>query len=358
MGWQQTALSKKLGLRYPIIQGPFGGGLSSTALAASVANAGGLGSFGAHHLAPAAIVELVSTLRQHTDKPFNINLWVSDHDPGALSMTVEAYQQHLRQMMPLYQRLDIEPPSQPDSFTHRFEEQVQAVLDARPPVFSFVYGIPSADIIEQCKRRDIFLLGTATTVKEALALQDAGVDAVVATGFEAGGHRVSFIDEAETVLTGTISLIPQVVDALHIPVIAAGGIADARGIAAALVLGAQGVQIGTAFLACNESATIAAHKALLRSGKVHNTVLSRRMTGRLARFIPNHALRELEALPQLPFPLQSWFYSPIKRASAARDDAEYFSLYASQSVSLIKHHQVAALLRDLVAGVDRIYSSM
>lgn len=356
MSWQHNALTAMLGLRFPIIQGPFGGGLSSVSLAATVANAGGLGSFGAHHLPPTDIVNLVSQLRQRTDRPFNINLWVSDHDADGLSMTSEAYQQHLRQLKPLYEHFDVEPPSAPESYTHRFEAQVQAVLDARPPVLSVVYGIPSPDIIEQCKRRNISLLGTATTVKEAVALQDAGVDAVIATGFEAGGHRVSFMEDAEDVLTGSISLIPQVVDALQIPVIAAGGIADARGVAAALMLGAQSVQIGTAFLACDESATIPAHKTLLRRGIHQQTVLSRRLTGRLARFIPNAVLRDLEALPLLPFPLQSWFFAPFKRAAAVRNDAELFSLYASQSTPLIRHQRAELLLRELVEGVDQLFS--
>ena len=354
MPWQQSELCTQLGLKYPLVQGPFGGGLSSVRLAATVSNNGGLGSFGAHHLSGADIYQTIRELRASTNQPFNINLWVSDHDEGGLSSTAAEFDQNLQRFQSLYASYGVNAPAKPESFTYRFDDQIQAVLDARPAVLSVVYGIPSSDIIEQCHRNGVYLIGTATTVQEAIALENAGVDAIVATGFEAGGHRVSFLASAEESLMGTMSLIPQVVDRVRVPIIAAGGIADARGIVAATVLGASGVQMGTAFLACQESNTIEAHRRLLLSRESHQTVLSRHMTGRLARFIPNTVLKTLQKNSPLPFPQQSWFVGPIKRAAAERNDASHFSLYASQSSSLLKHKSAPELMQEFFQGVERV----
>ena len=164
-------------------------------------------------------------------------------------------------------------PERPKDLGAKFEEQIEAIFEAKPAIFSFVYGIPSSDILENCRTLGIKTVGAATTVDEAIALENAGVDAIVATGFEAGGHRVSFLRSAEDSLTGTFSLIPQVADSVKIPIIAAGGIADARGIKAALALGADAVQMGTAFLATSQSNASQDHKDKLFSArcKIHNT---------------------------------------------------------------------------------------
>lgn len=350
--WNDTPAAKSLGLRYPIIQGPFGGGLSSVLLAAEVSNAGGLGSFGAHHLAPSKIQALTSELRRATDKPFALNLWVSNYDAGSLDMSRSSYEKYAKLFQPFYDDLGVEMPSYAEKYTESFDAQAEALLEARPPVFSFVFGIPSPKIMSECRRLGIVTLGAATNIEEAIAIEAAGTDLVLATGFEAGGHRVSFLRRSEDSLFGTFALVPQVADRVKIPVIAAGGIADARGIAAALALGAQGVQMGTAFLACEESAIGVMHRDMLFSEQARYTVLSRAYTGRLARFIPN-AFIDGWKTPALPFPIQSWFTDPLKKAAAAQSVSAYASLYAGQGAPLLRHRKVAELMKSLVSDMER-----
>lgn len=319
-----NALLQTLGIRHPIVQGPFGGGLSSVELAAAVSNAGGLGSYGAHELSPEQIGRVIAELRVATAKPFNINLWVSRHDSEV---------------------------ARPDAFT--FEQQAEAVLSLQPAVFSFVFGIPDAAILRECRRRGITTLGAATTPDEARALEAAGVDAIVATGCEAGGHRPSFLRQAEESLEGTMSLVPRVVDAVQVSVIAAGGIVDARGMHAAFQLGAQAVQIGTAFLACEESACSSPHRAALFSPMATRTRLSRQFTGRLARFLVNGLLEKLEAdgKPALPFPLQADLVRPLKAQAIQTNDANLMPLYGGQASPLLRHRHAADLMAELVGAL-------
>jgi len=350
-----SSFTSRLGIEHPIIQGPFGGGLSSVRLAAAVSNAGGLGSFGAHHLSPGQMREVIRDLQTATAKPFNINLWVSRHDPGAEVMTAEHHERGLRQFGAIYERLDIEAPpiEPPDDFT--FEQQVEVILELRPKVFSFVFGIPDAEILRECARRGILTVGAATTLEEAAALDEVGVDMIVATGSDAGGHRPSFLRSAEDSLTGTLSLVPQVRKVTRRPVIAAGGIAEARGIRAAFELGADAVQIGTAFLACEESNCPALHREALFTPAVARTRLSRRFTGRLARFMSTPLLDELESStePVLPFPLQAALNRPVKAEGVRRGDAGLLPLYAGQAAPLIEHRQVAGLMSGLIGGLSR-----
>lgn len=354
--WNDNSITRRLGLRYPIIQGPFGGGLSTVTLAATVANAGGLGSYGAHHLAPARIRDVAAELRAATPHPFALNLWVSTHDAGGDAWSADEHAAAIALFQPYYDALGIAlpPPFVKDPWT--FEEQAAAVIAAKPAVFSFVFGIPGADILEECRRQGIVTLGAATTVAEAVALEEAGVDLVLATGFEAGGHRPSFLRPAEHSLTGTLALVPQVVDRVRVPVVAAGGIAEARGVAAALTLGAQAVQLGTAFLACAESGTHDAHRDRLLSGEARVTRLSRSVTGRLARFLETDILESLQkrqATP-LPFPVQSWFLAPIKAAAAEASRGDLTPLYAGQSAALLRHRRAGELMSSLVAGVGAL----
>src|SRR5271156_2482939 len=188
----------------------------------------------------------------------------------------------------------------------RFEDQARVLLDAKVPVFSFIYGIPPKEILDECRAQGILTIGAATTPDEAVALEQAGVDVIVASGFEAGGHRGSFLRPSEDSLTGTMALVPQVVDAVRLPVVAAGAIGDARGIMAAFALGAEGVQMGTAFLACEESGANPYHRAALLSDHAKQTALTRGFTGRLARGIRNRLVDELNQKDAeiLPYPLQ------------------------------------------------------
>ncbi len=354
--WNDTALTRRLGIRYPIVQGPFGGGLSSTRLAAAVSNAGGLGSFGAHGKTPDRISEVVSEIRALTASPFAVNLWVSTEDAGASGAAPSAHDAALVALAPFFDELRVQPPAFPLRGWAKFDEQVSALLDARPPVFSFVFGVPPADVIDECRRRSIITLGTATSVDEAVALESAGVDVVVATGVEAGGHRPSFLRSPESSLTGLFSLVPQVCDAISVPVIAAGGIADGRGIAAALKLGAAGVQIGTAFLACEESNAPPAHRDALFSSRAAQTVLTRAFSGRLARGMRNTLSDALEnrSASFLPYPLQSQMVGALRDEALRAGRADLISLWSGQSAPLLRHRQAKELFRDLVSATERI----
>lgn len=352
--WQRTEAARKLGIEYPIVQGPFGGGLSSVKLAAAVSNAGGLGSFGAHNLTPSQIVETTAELRKHTRKPFAVNLWVQNEDPAVADFTQKEFDRHLARLQPYFAELGLAPPEHPNRFGESFETQVAALIDACPPVFSFVFGIPSAAVLDACRSRGILTAGTATTAEEATALETAGVDIVVATGFEAGGHRVSFLKSAEDSLTGTFALIPLVRDAVKVPVIAAGGIVNGRGVAAALALGADGVQVGTAFLACQESSASQPHRDALFSAAARDTVLTRAFSGRLARGIRNRLSEDLarHAGDFAPYPVQVWLTGSFKAAAIAQGKGDLISLWAGQIAPLLRQRHAEELFNDLVRETE------
>jgi nitronate monooxygenase len=353
--WASTRVSTKLGIKYPIIQGPLGG-FASQRLTAAVSNYGGLGSFGAHGLAPSAIKDVIAELRSMTDMPFAMNLWVSMEDEGARVSDEVAFNRSLVPLAPLIRSLGGTLPSYSPYTPMKFEEQVRVLIDAKVPAFSFIYGIPPREILDECRSQGIVLIGTATTRDEAIALQNANVDVIAASGFEAGGHRGSFMRSSEDSLTGTFSLVPQVADLVSAPVVAAGGIADARGIIAAFALGAKGVQIGTAFLACEESGASAAHRAALLSGKAGTTALTRGFTGRLARGIKNQLLDVLSApdVELLPYPLQRYLVRNISGLAEKAGRAEFIPMWSGQSRSLTHHTSATELMNSLVSGVDAI----
>lgn len=355
--WNKTEVTKRLKISYPIIQGPFGGGISSTKLLATVSNAGGLGSFGAHHLTAQQIRELATEIRSVTKKPFALNLWVSDHDEEALNFSREEFEQNLARLRPYFQELGVPEPDYPERFGQKFDEQVEAILEVRPPAFSFVFGIPSKEILAECRRLEIVTIGAATTLDEALALEEAQVDLIVASGFEAGGHRPSFLRPAEDSLTGTLALIPQIVDRVKTPVIAAGGIADARGIVAALTLGAQAVQIGTAFLACEESNAGSLHRSKLFADEARYTVLTRIFSGRLARGIKNRLTEELRQFETgMPaYPIQNWFTGQLKNTAIEQGRSDLISLWAGQGAPLLRFKKAEELMRNLVSETESLF---
>src|SRR5450755_783325 len=272
--WNKNRLTAILGIDCPVIQGPLGG-LSSQQLTAAVSNFGGLGSFAAHSLSPGAIKDVIAEIRSLTSKPFAMNLWVSMEDEGARTSDEYAFNRSLAPLAAHIAALGAPRPEYKPYSWIRFEDQVRVLLDERVPVFSFIYGVPPREILDECRAKGIVTIGTATTPDEAAVLQDAGVDAIVASGFEAGGHRGSFLRAAEDSLTGTFSLVPQIADMVDIPVIAAGGIADARGVIAALALGAEAVQMGTVFLTCEESGASGPHREALRGKQAGHTALTR-----------------------------------------------------------------------------------
>jgi nitronate monooxygenase len=354
--WQNTSVSKLLGIEYPVFQGPFGGNLSSVKLAALVSNMGGVGGFGAYTLTPDEIVRLNKDLREATDKPYNINLWVSNSDVGRDGVTDAEFDKTKALFRPYFEELGLDLPEKPGPAFSSFEDQVQALLHTRPPVFSFVFGIPSASILDQCRRKGIITAGAATTADEAVALEAAGVDLIIASGFEGGGHRPSFLAPAENSLTGTFVLVQQIKERVKTPVIAAGGIATGKGIAAALTLGADGVQIGTAFLACEESGAPAFHKSLLFSDAAKYTVLTRAFTGRLGRGLTNRISREVGGREKelLPFPLQSRLLSSLRQTAINREKWELVLAWGGQIAPLLTHTRAADLMAALVTETNLI----
>jgi nitronate monooxygenase len=353
--WTNNRLTSRLRLQYPIIQGPLGG-LSSQRLTAAVSNYGGLGSFGAHGLKPEAIRNVIREIKGLTSKPFVMNLWVLMEDVGAFTSTEAAFH---RSLAPLAKHIESVAGGKPSYRLYEpihFEDQVQALLDEGVSAFSFIYGIPSKQILDEFRGRGIALIGTATTVDEAIALEQAGVDVIAASGFEAGGHRGSFLQPSEDSLTGTMALVPQVVDAVKLPVVAAGGIGDARGVVAAFALGAEGVQMGTAFLACEESGASEIHRKALLSGRAKQTALTRGFTGRLGRGIKNRLLDELNQKDTeiLPYPLQRALVRHLSIPAEKAGRPELLPLWAGQSANLSRCTDVRALLDTLVMEISEI----
>jgi nitronate monooxygenase len=321
-------------MKHPIIQGPFGNGLSSVELVAAVNKAGGLGSFGLAGFTPDRILDVASRIRALTDAPFALNLWV----PLA------------GESVPTWEDVEKNPPPS-------FDAQVEALLEARPPVASFVFGIPPAPLVRELRRLDITTIGTATNVVEGEALDAAELDVIVASGSEAGGHRSSFLRSPAESLT-TSALVRQLAGRLKAPVVAAGGIVDDRTTAAAMLLGAEGVQVGTAFLATHESGAPEAHKAALVAPGERSTVLTTAFTGRAARALVNGFVREIGAHEEdiLPFPWQHLVTRPLRLAATAQGRPEWMSLWASQNVPLVARRPAAELMEMLVNDDARSFS--
>jgi nitronate monooxygenase len=353
--WNRTRISEGLGIEYPIIQGPLGG-LSTQRLTATVSNFGGLGSFAAHAMSPSAINDVIAEIRAFTSKPFAINLWVSMEDEGAYTSSSDAFARSLGTLARHIQALGGTLPVFKHYVPIRFEDQARVLLDAKVPAFSFIYGIPPKEILDECRAQGILTIGAATTPDEAIVLEQAGVDVIAASGFEAGGHRGSFLRRAEDSLTGTFSLVPQVADAVSVPVIAAGGISDARAIVAAFALGAEGVQLGTAFLVCDESGASAQHRSAILGGNARRTGLSRGFTGRLARGIHNQLLEELNrpGIEILPYPLQRALVRNLSILAEKAAKTELLPLWAGQSANLTRHSDAKTLLQTLVSEVSSI----
>ncbi|QDZ14721.1 NAD(P)H-dependent flavin oxidoreductase [Humibacter ginsenosidimutans] len=342
-------LTAMLGIDTPIVLAPFGG-LSSVELTATVSERGGLGSYGLYGYDAERIRSTVDALRAATARPFAVNLWLptgTERDPSDAE-----YARALEATGPLFAEVGIEPPTRPERFLPSFDEQLQAVLDARPAVLSVVFGVPDAAVVQAAHERGIRVVGTATTVDEARVLAEGGVDAVVATGAEAAGHRVSFLEPADHSLVGTFALVPQVRDVVDIPVIAAGGVADRRGVAAALALGADGVQVGTAFLRTRQSAANDAHRAAIAETPAHRSVLTRAMSGRLARGASNRAIETLERADAIaPFPAQNWLTGRFRAAAGAQGKGELQSLWLGQASRLALLDDASAVFDELRAGL-------
>lgn len=348
--WNNTAITRMLNIEYPILLGPMGGGFSTAGLLAAVSNAGGLGSFGAYTLTPDEILAAANDINALTNKPYNINLWVNDVDAERLHNYPQEKIDKVKALFkPYFDELGIPLPDLSTNILSKFEAQVEALFKIRPAVFSFIFGIPSKEILNECRRLNIKTVGAATTLDEALALEEANVDAIIAAGFEAGGHRPSFLQPAVDSLTGTFALVQQLKSRISKPVIASGGIVDGKGIAAALTLGADAVQLGTAFLACDESGATPLHRKTLFSDAAKYTVLTKSLTGRLGRTMRTRISEEVKYETEvLPFPLQGRFLSSLRTAAIAQGKADLVNFWAGQGAAYIKHTKAAELMQSLI----------
>ena len=352
MAWRRNRLTELLGVEHPIVQAPMAS-VSTPELVAAVSNAGGLGSLGAAMLSPAALRDAIQAVRSLTDRPFAVNLFAWPEVGDVALPVLEGMRDVLR---PHRERHGLEDPEVlvPD-VGRLLEDQLAVLVEQRAPVFSFTFGIPDFAAV-----RDVgsVIVGTATTVAEARALEQAGVDAIVAQGSEAGGHRGTFLASFEAAMVGTIALVPQTVDAVALPVLAAGGIMDGRGIAAALTLGAEGAQLGTAFIACEESGVAPAHKAAVARIGDDGTVVTDRFSGRPARMARTGVVDALERAgqPVPPFPVQSALTRDLHAAAAEHDDPDTMFLLAGQGAPLVRKLPAGELLHALVAEAEAAFA--
>lgn len=348
--WTNSKATKLLDIQYPILLGPFGGGFSTIELTALVSNMGGLGGFGAYTLSAQEIYDADKKLNAATNRSYNLNLWVSDTDAVNGTVSDQQFENVKSQFKKYFDEAGVAMPSKPPVFKSRFEDQIQAVLDIKPKVFSFMFGIPSQFILDECRKRNIKLVGAATTLDEAIALDNAGVDMIIASGFEAGGHRPTFLKPAEQSTTGTFVLIQLIKEKVKTPIVAAGGIASGRGIAGAMKLGADGVMIGTAFLACDESGASQIHRDALFSESSKSTMLSRAFTGRLGRGITTELAKDLVGAEQniLPFPLQTKFMSVLRNAALEKKKHDMILFWGGQIAPILKHRKAADLMKSLI----------
>ncbi|MBY0148209.1 nitronate monooxygenase family protein [Neobacillus niacini] len=354
-------LTGLLKIEHPIIQAPMAGGITTSKLVAEVSNAGGLGMIGAGYMTPAQIRDQIKEIKQLTKKPFGINLFVPNDFSYTENEVNKANQllQPIRNHLQIHHDHTIDLPTS-DQIIKTFNEQIKVVIEERIPVCSFTFGIPSEEVIADLRRNDVILIGTATTVEEAIEVEKSGMDMVVVQGSEAGGHRGNFISESHNSLIGLMSLIPQIVDHVSIPVIAAGGIMDGRGLTASLCLGAMGVQMGTAFLTCIESGAQQKYKEAILHASEDQTVLTRTFSGKWARGIKNKFIVEMEkyedVLPE--FPVQNTLTQPIRKASSSQQNADYLSLWSGQSPRLAKTQSVRVLFNTILTEAKNIQNNL
>jgi nitronate monooxygenase len=341
--WPHNALTERLNLKWPILQAPMGSA-STPGLAAAVTNAGGLGGLGMWARSAEQAARRIAGFRQQSGGSLNVNypIWP---DPRAAQKASEAMRAHLQSQ---YDALGVGPVPEPTGeISDVGPDHVALLLDTRPEVVSFHFGLPEPEILHALKAGGAFIISSATTVREARALEASGVDAIIAQGIEAGGHRATFTGTDISMQPGLFALLPQIVDAVAVPVIAAGGVADGRTVAAAFMLGASAVQIGTAFLRCEEADVRDAHRAALAHADDACTIVTNVISGRHCRYIRNNMIDDLvqSGLQPLPVPAQQSLTSPL----AAAGERGWTALTSGQSAALAKYTSAAELIEQVAA---------
>lgn len=352
--WPDDRFCELVGIQIPIIQAPMAGS-SSTAMAVAVTEAGGLGSLACATLGAAELRSEIETLREKTSGPINVNFFAHDGPPASEARNLD----WLRRLSRYFEELDISPPTELGKGPVRpFDaEHCRVVEELRPKLVSFHFGLPSLDLVDRLRSADIRVVSSATSVEEAVWLAERGCDAVIAQGYEAGGHRGSFLPGDPSSALGVFSLVPQIADAVDVPVIAAGGIADGRGMAAAFALGASAIQVGTAFLYTDEAHVSPIAARTLRSNAAHRTAITNVFSGRPARCVVNRAVEELGPMSsEAPeFPLGFSAIGPLRVAAEARDLRDFSAHYCGQSAALCESTSAAKLLRRLaLEGAARL----
>jgi nitronate monooxygenase len=350
MGASTTTLQQLVGIELPIVQAPMAG-VQGSALAVAVSTAGGLGSLPCAMLGPEAMGDELEAIKARTDKPFNVNFFCHA-EPQADAERETAWRaalsKYYRELGVDFERIRAGPARAP------FSAEAADVLGAfRPAVVSFHFGLPSAQLLERVRGWGSKVFSSATTVEEARWLEDRGVDAIIAQGLEAGGHRGTFLSEDLTTQAGTFALLPRIVQAVKLPVIAAGGIADAKGVAAAIAFGAAGVQIGTAYLLCHEATTSVVHRAALKSNAVGHTALTNLFTGHPARGIVNRLMQEMGPISSIvpAFPLAAAAIAPLRAKAESLGRGDFSPLWSGQNPSGCKELPAAELTRRIGRGM-------
>jgi nitronate monooxygenase len=340
-----------LGIELPVIQAPMAG-VQGSALAIAVSNAGGLGSLPCAMLSLDTMRSELSAIAAATDRPFNVNFFCHTR-PSADAEREAAWRSVLR---PYYDELGVDIGAVPhDQGRSPFSHEAADVLtEFKPPVVSFHFGLPSSDLLQRVRAWGAKVIASATTVDEARWLEQRGVDAIIAQGLEAGGHRGMFLSNDITTQLGTFALVPQIVKAVRVPVIAAGGIADAAGVSAAMALGAVAVQIGTAYMLCPEATTSAVHRSALKSDAVRHTTLTNVFTGRPARGIVNRIVREIGPMSAVvpPFSLATAAVLPLRARAEAQGSADFSPLWSGENASGCQEIPAAQLTHELAQGAQ------
>lgn len=355
--WYENDISKSLQIKYPIIQAGMAGGVTTPELVAAVSNAKAMGTLGAGYMDAEQMRKSIQKIKHLTDHPFGVNVFFPETPP----IIEEKINQANEWLRPFREQLNIDEKPTIDELNHSlFEKQIDIIVEEQVPVCSFTFGVPPKKIIHKLKEENIKVIGTATTVEEAIINETYGMDIVVAQGSEAGGHRGTFMGPAENAMMGTMALIPQIVDHVNIPVIAAGGIMDGRGVLAATLLGAQGVQMGTAFVTSLESGAKDQHKDAIINSTHDQTVVTSAFSGKPARGIQNDFIKHMQQHEnEWPaYPLQNTLTKGIRKEAAKQNRPEWMSLWCGQNPQTRQQQSASDIIIDIVNQSDKIMNDV